>query len=186
MVCGNTGKIKEIRRYLYPMGYDLEILEGDFIEIQSETLEEVLYYGLKRYEEDHELRDPFIKDDSGLFIDALSGFPGVYSSYVQKTVGNDGILSIMDGIEGRGATFRTVVGLRIPGSGTSLFRGECKGTIATGSHGDGGFGYDPIFKPEGEDLTFAQMSTDEKNSMSHRTRAIEGLMDYLKNRPDLI
>ena len=58
MVCGNPGKIKEIRRYLDPMGYDLEILEGDFIEIQSETLEEVLYYGLKRYEEDHELRDP--------------------------------------------------------------------------------------------------------------------------------
>ena len=186
LVTTNPGKIKEIRKYLEPEGVDVRILEGNFVEIQSRSLEEVLNYGLYRFEKDHDVDQPFIKDDSGLFVEALSGFPGVYSSYVQETLGNDGILSLMEGVENRNATFKTVIGLRIPERGTSLFRGVCSGTISEEKRGKGGFGYDPIFIPDGKNETFAEMSISDKNRISHRTRAIQGLMDYLKNKPDLL
>jgi XTP/dITP diphosphohydrolase len=128
---------------------------------------------------EEKIEEPFIKDDSGLFIDALKGFPGVYSSYVQKSIGNEGILRLMDGVENRAAYFRTVIGLFIPEKGISLFSGECRGSISSEIRGKQGFGYDPIFIPDGEDRTFAEMSLEEKNNISHRIRAIKGLVNFL-------
>jgi len=179
LLTGNTGKLKEIKRWLDPMGIEVMLLDKEFIETQADSLDEVILNGMEIMEKEGGIEGAFIKDDSGLFIDALSGFPGVYSSYVHRTLGNKGILKMMEGKTDRRASFRTLIGLYLPGEGVSLFRGECRGTLSTDERGKQGFGYDPIFIPEGEDRTFAEMSLQEKNSLSHRIKAIKGLVDFL-------
>ncbi|MBN1538508.1 MAG: XTP/dITP diphosphatase [Candidatus Thermoplasmatota archaeon] len=179
LLTGNTGKLKEIGRWLQPLGVEVRLMERTFLEAQADSLEEVILTGMEVMEKEGDIEGPFIKDDSGLFIDALGGFPGVYSAYVQRTIGNKGILDLMGDRNDRGATFRTVIGLYQPGEGITLLRGECPGAISFEERGKQGFGYDPIFIPRGEERTFAEMSVDEKNSLSHRIRAIKGLIDYL-------
>jgi len=119
-------------------------------------------------------------DDSGLFIDALGGFPGVYSSYVYKRLGCAGVLKLLEGAPSRGATFETVF-LHRTGGTHEVFHGTCLGTIADREKGPGGFGFDPIFTPEGASQTFAEMSLTEKNTYSHRGRAVDELARYLVN-----
>lgn len=124
-------------------------------------------------------------DDSGLEIDALNGEPGVYSARYAGTHGNheanmDKVLQNMEGVTNRSARFRTVISLIWDGQ-EHLFDGTVEGTIRHERAGDGGFGYDPIFEPEGHTITFAQMSMDEKNTISHRARALEGLIRYLES-----
>ncbi|MFO8051076.1 MAG: XTP/dITP diphosphatase [Thermoplasmatota archaeon] len=182
MVTTNPGKLKEIKSYLDPIGIDLGLLEETFVEIQADTLEEVVQYGLDRLSEELEGDLQLIKDDSGLFIEALGGFPGVYSAYVQRTISNPGILKLMEGADNRKAVFRTVMGYRMKGGGYALFRGECNGAISLEMKGRQGFGYDPIFIPDGEDRSFAEMSVEEKNSVSHRIDALKKLVRYLKNK----
>ena len=80
IITGNQGKIREIKEWLVPLGMDVDVLAGDFVEIQSDSLEEVVYFGLNHFASENDIDHPFIKDDSGLFIDALGGFPGVYSA----------------------------------------------------------------------------------------------------------
>ncbi|MGA1872940.1 MAG: XTP/dITP diphosphatase [Thermoplasmatota archaeon] len=179
LLTGNTGKLKEIRRWLEPLGIEVVLLDLPFIETQVDSLDEVIINGMEILELREHTDGAFIKDDSGLFIEALAGFPGVYSSYVQRSIGNKGILRLMEGIENRNASFRTVIGLYLPDEGVSLFRGECRGTISMEERGKQGFGYDPIFIPRGEDRTFAEMSLREKNDISHRIMAIRGLVDFL-------
>jgi len=176
---GNIGKLKEIKKWLEPMGIEVTLLDREFIETQVDSLDEVILNGMDIMEMEGGIEGAFIKDDSGLFIDALSGFPGVYSSYVHRTLGNKGILKLMEGKNDRTASFKTVIGLYLPGEGVSLFHGECRGTLSSEERGKQGFGYDPIFIPEGEERTFAEMSLEEKNSISHRIRAIKGLVDFL-------
>ena len=121
---------------------------------------------------------PFIIDDSGLEVDALRGFPGVYSAYVYKTLGCAGILRLLtDG--DRAARFRCVIGLA-DGTGTRSLTGICEGSIASAERGKEGFGYDPIFLPRGSGRTFAEMSTAEKNALSHRGKALAALARHLK------
>lgn len=179
LLTGNMGKLKEIKRWLEPLGIEVNLLDKEFIEMQVNSLEEVIFHGMKSIEKEEDIREPFIKDDSGLFIDGLDGFPGVYSSYVQGTVGNEGILKLMEGKENRSARFKTVIGLMIPGKGVSMFSGECEGTISLDIRGKQGFGYDSIFIPSFEKRTFAEMSLKDKNRISHRIRAIKGLVEFL-------
>ena len=182
IVTMNPGKLKEIKRYLDPLDIEIGILESPFIEVQADTLEEVVQYGLDQLTSTLVNDISLIKDDSGLFIDALSGFPGVYSAYVQRTISNEGMIKLMEGVDDRGAVFRTVIGYRMKNGGTALFRGECRGTISKEISGKQGFGFDPIFIPEGESRTFAEMSLKEKNSMSHRIDALKKLIAYLESR----
>jgi XTP/dITP diphosphohydrolase len=179
LVTGNLGKLKEIKRWLDPLQIEVKLLKKDFVETQVDTLEEVIHFGVDHLVRKEGAEIPFIKDDSGLFIEALNGFPGVYSSYVQRTVGNDGVLRLMVGKDDRRATFRTVIGLYLPGRGLSMFKGECHGTITIEPRGKLGFGYDPIFIPNGEERTFAEMSVEEKNSISHRIMAIRRLVEFI-------
>ncbi|MBN1389707.1 MAG: XTP/dITP diphosphatase [Candidatus Thermoplasmatota archaeon] len=179
LLTGNMGKFKEIDRWLQPLGMEVKLLKRNFIETQADHLEEVILKGMDIINKEGDINEPFVKDDSGLFIDALGGFPGVYSSYVHRTIGNRGILDLMGDRNDRGAAFRTVMGLYLPGKGVSLFRGECRGMISYEERGKQGFGYDPIFIPEGRSMTFAEMSVEEKNAMSHRIKAIRGLVEYL-------
>ena len=124
-------------------------------------------------------------DDTGLEVDALGGEPGVRSARY-ATDGHDDeankrlLLERLQGEENRAAQFRTAVAL-ILGGKEYLFEGIVRGDIATEQHGEGGFGYDPLFFPEGGDLTFAQMSSEEKNAISHRGRAVRKLAEFLQN-----
>ena len=123
-------------------------------------------------------------DDTGLEVDALGGEPGVRSARY-ATDGHDDeankrlLLERLQGVENRAAQFRTAVAL-IMGGKDYLFEGIVRGDIATEQHGEGGFGYDPLFFPEGGDLTFAQMSSEEKNAISHRGRAVRKLAEFLQ------
>lgn len=124
-------------------------------------------------------------DDTGLEVDALGGEPGVHSARY-ATDGHDDeankrlLLERLQGVENRAAQFRTAVAL-IMGGKEYLFEGIVRGRIATEQHGEGGFGYDPLFVPEGYDRTFAQMSAEEKNAISHRGRAVRKLAEFLQN-----
>ena len=123
-------------------------------------------------------------DDTGLEVEALDGAPGVYSArYAGEECDSEAnmrkLLENLTGKNNRNAQFRTVIALIIDGK-EMLFDGIVKGTIATEKRGDSGFGYDPVFIPEGHAESFAQMSGEMKNSMSHRFRATQQLGNYLK------
>ena len=124
-------------------------------------------------------------DDTGLEVDALGGEPGVRSARY-ATDGHDDeankrlLLERMQGVENRAAQFRTAVALIMDGE-EYLFEGIVRGDIATEEHGEGGFGYDPLFFPEGGAKTFAEMSAEAKNEISHRGRAVRKLAEFLQN-----
>ena len=134
-----------------------------------------------QYVKEHYGYDCFA-DDSGLEVDVLGGEPGVYSARYSgggSEANMDKLLHNLTGKSERGAQFRTVIALLI-GEDTRLFEGIVRGTIIDERRGEGGFGYDPIFVPEGYDLTFAQLGSKVKNHISHRTKAVEQLAEYLK------
>ena len=122
-------------------------------------------------------------DDSGLEVDALDGAPGVYSARYSgggSEANMDKLLHNLTGERSRSAQFRTVIALLI-GEETLFFEGIVRGTITEERRGEGGFGYDPIFVPEGYELTFAELGSEVKNRISHRAKAVEQLATYLKH-----
>lgn len=123
-------------------------------------------------------------DDTGLEVEALNGAPGVHTArYAGEDCNSekniDKILEELDGKDNRKACFVTVIAL-IMGKEENLFEGEVQGEILKERRGEGGFGYDAVFEPEKRGLSFAQMSADDKNAISHRGRATKKLVDYLK------
>jgi len=177
-VTTNKGKFNEIGKMIRDRGHEAENIPVAYPEMQADSLEMVMIQGLE-WLMDHYER-PILADDSGLFIDSLGGFPGVYSAYVFKTLGNDGVLRLMEKETDRAARFECVLGFVEPGSGSKLFKGVSEGTISSLKRGDKGFGYDPIFIPKGYDKTFAELPIDEKNKVSHRGRALEQFFRYLE------
>ena len=128
-------------------------------------------------------------DDTGLEVEALNGAPGVYSAryageHVSYADNNVLLLKNLAGCENRKARFRTVIALIVDGK-EYLFEERVEGTIATEPHGEGGFGYDPLFVPEGSQLTFAEMSSEAKNKISHRGRAVAKLVAFLHGKEAL-
>ena len=120
-------------------------------------------------------------EDSGLFIDSLDGFPGAYSSFVEGTVGLDGILRLLEEADDRGAEYRAVAIVDLDDR-TWQSNGVCRGRISREMLGTGGFGYDPIFIPnEGDGRTCAQMNAEEKSAISHRGQALKGLSEVLSS-----
>ena len=123
-------------------------------------------------------------DDTGLEVDALGGEPGVRSARY-ATDGHDDeankrlLLERMQGVEARGAQFRTAIALIIGGK-EYLFEGIVRGNITTEEQGEGGFGYDPLFVAEGCEQSFAEISAEEKNAISHRGRAVRKLAEFLQ------
>ena len=178
-ITSNKGKVHETVEKFAPLGIRVEQKNLGYPEIQTDGLEDVAKYGVTHIQKQG-INHPFILEDAGLFIDDLEGFPGVYSSYVYHTIGLDGILSLLDGVSKRTAVFKSVFAYARPSGEPSLFIGLCKGEITMGKKGSKGFGYDPIFIPNGEDKTFAQMDTKEKNQFSHRGKSLEQLYEFLK------
>ena len=172
----NAGKFAEVSERLGAANVKVAHLDRSYPEIQTDRLEKVLRYAAAGL--DDEVKGDYLIDDSGLFIEALGSFPGVYSAFVQKKIGNKGILKLMAGETYRAAFFETVLLLR-RGDEHEVFHGQCRGTIADTERGKGGFGYDPLFVPEGETRTFAEMSLPEKNAISHRARAVDALLAHL-------
>lgn len=127
-----------------------------------------------------------LADDSGLWVDALNGAPGVYSARYAGEHGNDGannalLLKNMENVTNRGAKFVSAIALAGPGKETVVAEGECPGTILREPRGTDGFGYDPLFLYE-TGLTFAQMPAEEKNKVSHRARAAEKMLELVKKK----
>lgn len=183
---GNTHKINEIRAML-PDGYSVvSLADVGFMDEIPETAPTI--------EGNAELKARFLAgkqpldcfaDDTGLVIPVLNGEPGVYSArYAGDDKNADAnmqlVLEKLQGKTDKNAYFITVIALHINNQ-LHLFEGRVEGTIITEKRGTQGFGYDPIFQPEGHTKTFAEMTPEEKNAMSHRGRALKKMISYLKN-----
>ena len=178
----NQGKISEIKQLL--SGFEIEIKSlKDFgpispVEEDRETFEENAYK--KAYLTAKVLGFPTLADDSGLMVEALGGVPGVHSARYagEKATDEDNnqkLLRAMKGVANRNATFNCVITIAVPSGPALIYEGVCRGEIAHELRGENGFGYDPIFYYPPVEKTFAQMSSVEKNRISHRGRAIAEL-----------
>lgn len=171
----NQNKFREVESILAARGIRASFARLELVEIQSDSLEEIAKEKARNaYSKTHK---PVIVEDDGLFVDALVGFPGQYSSYVFKTIGNAGVLKLLEGREDRSASFRSLVAF-FDGNSLQLFEGKVAGKISE-KIAQGGWGYDPIFVPEGADVTFAELSN--KNDYSHRRKALEKFAGWLKD-----
>jgi XTP/dITP diphosphohydrolase len=169
-VSTNPGKVREIRAVLRPFGVRVRWLRRRLPEPQAETLEEVVG---RKLDAVRDVRGKVLVEDSGLFIPALRGFPGVYSAHFLKVWRFAPIFELLERRDRR-AYFRTVAGLQENGRRVA-FVGEVRGRIADKEAGTNGFGYDPIFVPAGWTRTFAEAEPGEKNAISHRARAMRKL-----------
>ena len=169
-ITGNEHKVIEARGIFENFGFDIDHENPGYPEIQG-SIEEVAAYGA-RYVADL-LGKPVIVDDTGLFIRALNGFPGTYSSYVQDTLTNKGILKLMEDEQDRYAEFRSCIGYYEPNCEPKTFLGTVAGEILSEEKGDHGFAYDPLFYVKEYDKTFGELTTDEKNECSHRRKSME-------------
>ncbi len=173
-ITSNENKFKEAKEIFAEHGLEIEQKRVPYPEIQADTLEEVVEEGLKSIVEEN----VFI-EDAGLFVDALGGFPGVYSRYVEDVLGNEAVLKLLKDVKERGAVFKSVVGYK--GNGIEIFTGEVVGTISDSEKGTAGFGYDPIFAPKGFNNTFAE-DFNLKMRLSHRKQAMELLAKHLSGK----
>lgn len=187
LASGNPHKIEELKQMIEPLGIELkstldfpdahEVVE-DQPDLEGNALKKARYWF-------NETGIPSLADDTGLEVDALNGAPGVYSArYAGENVTYDDnvekLLREMDGESDRKARFRTVIAF-LDGSDEHLFEGVCEGEITTQRKGEKGFGYDPVFQPLGYDQTFAELSSEEKNKISHRGLAFQKILVYLKD-----
>jgi XTP/dITP diphosphohydrolase len=179
-VTTNEGKFREAAEIVNEFGIELEHVPLPYLEIQSENLEDIARVGAQQAFA--MLKRPCFVEDSGLFVESLRGFPGPFSSYAFKTLGNEGILKLMEGVENRRAEFKSTVGYCQSSTEVFVFAGKVIGRISTEMRGKGGFGYDPIFIPEGEERTFAELPLQEKNRLSHRGRALRSFFSWLVSR----
>lgn len=166
VVTSNANKAAEVAAF-FKGSVDIDHISLDIPEIRSDDIGNVAR--AKAAYAFGKLKKSLIVDDTGLFIDSLRGFPGPYAAYVQHSIGNTGMLKLMEGCEERTARFITVIAFADT-SGIYVFKGILEGRISHRARGDAGFGYDPIF--EAEEKTLAEISMDEKSLISHRAKAL--------------
>ena len=197
----NRKKIKEIRDIL--IKYDMDVITRDDAGLPKDDIEETgttfeensllkAATIMEMIKADPVLNDkyhesPVIADDSGLMVDALGGAPGVHSArYAGEEhdfdANNTKLLAELKDVpaDKRTAHFVTVITMIYPGGEKLVARGECHGHITSEKRGEGGFGYDPVFVPDGYDKSFAELGTDFKNTISHRARALGELERMLE------
>tara|TARA_B100000482_G_scaffold5292_1_gene4405 strand:- start:2202 stop:2780 length:579 start_codon:yes stop_codon:yes gene_type:complete len=182
-VTGNKNKLREVQKLLF--SYHLLSLEDlnfrDEIQETEDTIEGNALLKANHIYKKFEIN--CFSDDTGLFIDSLDGQPGVKSARFAGDNSNSEdnirlVLKKLNGKENRNAVFRTVICLIINGK-INYFHGEVKGIITKEKTGDKGFGYDPIFIPEGFNKTFSEFTLEEKNKLSHRAIAVSKLVKFL-------
>ncbi len=159
-VTGNEFKLFIAKKYFEPYGINVIGKKMECIEIQADTIEEVATFSSK-YACD-KLGCPVLKNDSGLVVPALKGFPSAYTRYADDTIGEDGLLKLMDGIQDRYAYFLECLAYTEPGKDTKVFVSKTEGMIDTKKSGEYGWSWDKIFIPKGEKLTLANFNDDER------------------------
>ena len=176
-----------MRAVLTPLGVELVDRPADVPDVEEtgETLEANALLKARALVEATQRAS--IADDTGLFVDALDGRPGVRSArYAGETASYDDnvtkLLGELDGVEMRTARFITVIAVAYPDGTSFCVQGELKGTIAHARTGDQGFGYDPVFVADGDIRTLAELTPQEKNETSHRARALRALSEELSRR----
>jgi XTP/dITP diphosphohydrolase len=178
----NIHKFNEARQVLSESKIGVGMLRIKSLEIQSDSLEEIAQASVTEAFEKY--RMPMVVEDAGLFVDALNGFPGPYAAYAYHTVGNKGLLKLMENIDNRTATFKSVIAYSSSQLRTPIcFEGSVSGKIIhkeKDSEGKMGFGFDPIFQPDKSNKTFAQMNIAEKNKRSHRAAAFQKFAAWYK------
>ena len=177
----NFHKFDEARSVLTKQGMAVGMLRVKALEIQSDSLGEIAQ--ASAVDAFNRCHLPVIVEDAGLFVEALKGFPGPYAAYVYKTVGNLGLLKLMEGFENRKATFQSAIAYFDGQSEPICFRGEVIGRVTNEERrGEekAGFGFDPVFQPTGSQKTFAEMNLGEKNSCSHRAKAVSNFAEWYK------
>lgn len=189
LASGNPHKIEELKQILNPMGIKLKsTLDFPRVEKVEEDRPDLEGNALKKARHWYEKTGlPSLSDDTGLEVDALDGAPGVYSaryagekaSYEENT---QKLLQELNGQSDRSAQFRTVIAFIDQSGEEHFFEGVCRGNILTEKRGEKGFGYDPVFVPEGNNKTFAEISSEEKNKISHRGKAVMAFLAFLRNR----
>jgi len=184
----NAGKIKEIQNILGNNKFEFLSLKD--VEFYQEILEDQDSFEGNAYKKAKSvarvINEIILADDSGLEVDILNGQPGVFSARFSgenatDEKNNEKLLKMMEGVpeEKRGAQFRCVLVLMLPNGKSFKVEGICRGRIADRPYGNEGFGYDPIFIPEGYNITFGQMGKDEKNRISHRFLALKKLKEIM-------
>ena len=159
-VTGNWAKIDSARQILEPLGFFVDNIKMETIEIQADDVEDVAKYSAKWASD--KLKCSVLKNDTCLFVEALNGFPGVYTHYVDDTLGEDGLLKLLDGVENRKAYFKEVLAFCEYGKEPITFIGITKGTIAKEKSGTYGWSWDFIFIPDGEDKTLGCFPDNER------------------------
>lgn len=173
VVTSNRHKAAEIADYF---GTLVEVMHVtmEIPEYRHDDVGEIAY---KKAEYAYQaLRCPLLVDDTAFSIEALKGFPGPYAAYVLSTLGNHGILKLLEGENNRNAYFETAIAFATTQGTIHVFRGRIDGTIVS-PRGDSGFGYDPIFEVEGQ--TLAELDRFSKNQISHRARALSLLKAWI-------
>jgi XTP/dITP diphosphohydrolase len=182
-ITGNTHKFKEITKLFQKeeLDYDLKQKTTATIEIQAPSIKEVALFKLNSIKTI--FNNSYFIEDAGFFIDVpLNGFPGVYSKFVLKTIGNEGILKLINDYGNSAAHFEAVIALYFqPLNKIFTFEGSVEGKVSKEIRGISGFGYDPIFIPnEFPNNTFGELTIEEKNSISHRAKAWEKMLMFLR------
>lgn len=181
----NEHKLEEVKAILEPYYQILSLKDiGDDTDIPEtgETLEDNALIKANYLWDTYHTN--CFADDTGLEVEALNNAPGVYSARYagEQKSSTDNVAKLLKELEGkenRNAQFRTVIALIIDGK-KYVFEGKIKGVITTSARGNSGFGYDPVFQPEGYDKTFAELTFADKNEISHRARAVEQLALFLR------
>lgn len=176
-VSSNWEKYAEARDILAKSGMRLDYRKHALGEIQSDSLKEIATTKAKDALSHYDM--PLLVEDTGLFITALGGFPGPYSSYVYRAIGNHGVLRALGSLK-RDAVFEAVIAYAKPREPIRVFVGSVCGTISKDERGHG-WGYDPIFIPTGRTKTYAEIS--DKNAISHRAAALGAFARWLSGRP---
>ena len=173
LITGNVGKIAEISRLL---GIEVHSQKVPLPELQATDVREVAR--AKAQAAYDQLKRPVLVDDTGLYIDAWGELPGALIAWFLDNVGCEGVLKMLQGWDDRSARVVTALGY-CDERGVQVFDGELRGSIATELRGENGFGYDPIFVPEGQDQTFAELTSEQKDAISMRALAATKLRDFM-------
>ena len=173
----NNHKFEEAQRILSNLGLEINMFKTTLEEIQSNSMNEIAKR--KALDAFRKIKKPVIIEDDGLFIESLDGFPGPYSSYVYDTIGNKVIMRLLENIETRNAKFVAIIAYSDEENDAKLFESSIPGKISL-SIEEGGWGYDPIFIPDGESKTYANVS--DKDKFSHRSASLKKFSDWFMHK----
>ena len=175
----NEHKYEEAKEILAEFGIKLDFLQANLVEIQDDEITKIARQ--KALDAYSICKKPVIVEDDGLFLDAVFGFPGPFSSYVFKTIGNYGILKLLAAIDASDtlAYFKSIIAFCDSNNEPIMFEGHVVGTISKNIQGRG-WGYDPIFIPEKQNKTYAELA--DKNKLSHRYKALKEFANWFNSK----